>query len=110
MLGPLQSLIESVRESPHTIIPWVVLLLPLLGFAVLALFGDWIKRDKEEAGAGILACATVPGSFALSVWSVVALLHLQAGEGGLRFTQPSLGKQGTFAQDLMWIEAGAFRI
>ena len=72
MLAPLQSMIESLRESPHTIVPWIVLLLPLLGFTVLALFGDWIKRDKEDDGAGILACATVLGSFALSVWSVFA--------------------------------------
>jgi NADH-quinone oxidoreductase subunit L len=110
MFAPLYGIIGNLRESPHTIVPWLVLLLPLGGFTVLALFGDWIKRDKEEDGAGVLACATVLGSFALSVWSVLALLHLQAGEGGLRFAQPSIGRLGTFAEGLTWIEAGGFRV
>ena len=84
------------------IVPFMILLLPLGGFTVLALFGDWIKRDKEENGAGILACATVLGSFGLSVWSVVRLFGLVAGPTGLRFSQPYLGFE--------WIEAGGFRV
>ena len=36
------------------------------------------------------------------------MLHLQAGEGGLRFASPVLGKN--LAEDLVWMEAGAFRI
>ena len=84
------------------IVPFMILLLPLGGFTVLALFGDWIRRDKEESGAGILACATVLGSFGLSVWSVVRLFGLVAGPTGLRFSQPYLGFE--------WIEAGGFRV
>ena len=84
------------------IVPFMILLLPLGGFTVLALFGDWIKRDKEENGAGMLACATVLGSFGLSVWSVVRLFGLVAGPTGLRFSQPYLGFE--------WIEAGGFRV
>ena len=33
-------------------LPFAILLLPLAGFIVLALFGDRIKRDGEAAGAG----------------------------------------------------------
>ena len=84
------------------IVPFMILLLPLGGFTVLALFGDWITRDKEENGAGILACATVLASFGLSVWSVVRLFGLVAGPTGLRFSQPYLGFE--------WIEAGGFRV
>jgi NADH-quinone oxidoreductase subunit L len=102
--------IDTISQNAHLVVPWLILLLPLGGFTVLALFGDGIKRDKEESGAAILACATVLGSFALSVWAVVSMLHTQAGDGGLRFAQPVLGKQGTMAEGLAWIEAGAFRI
>ncbi len=85
------------------IVPTAILLLPLAGFVVLALFGDWIKRDKEETGAGILACATVLASFGLSCWSTVRLFGLVGGlETGLRFFQPYLGFE--------WIEAGGFRV
>jgi NADH-quinone oxidoreductase subunit L len=100
--------IDYVIQNAHHIIPWLVLLLPLAGFTVLALFGEGIKRDKEDNGAGIVACATVLGSFVLSVWAVASMLGLQAGEGGLRFAQPLLGRQ--MAEGLTWIEAGGFRI
>ena len=40
---------EGRLEDPIlNTIPFVVLLLPLVGFIVLALFGDWI-RDEEKA-------------------------------------------------------------
>jgi NADH-quinone oxidoreductase subunit L len=84
------------------IVPFMILLLPLAGFTVLALFGDWIKKDKEDNGAGLLACATALTSFGLSVWSVVRLFGLVAGPTGLRFSQPYLGFE--------WIEAGGFRV
>jgi NADH-quinone oxidoreductase subunit L len=44
-----------------------VLLLPLCGFTVLALFGDWIKRDKESRGASIVACVVVLLAFGAAV-------------------------------------------
>jgi NADH-quinone oxidoreductase subunit L len=84
------------------IVPFMVLLLPLAGFTVLALFGDWIKRDKEEQGAAYLACATVLTSFGLALWCVVRLYALVANPEGLRFAQPYLGFE--------WIEAGGFRV
>jgi NADH-quinone oxidoreductase subunit L len=55
------------------VLPWMVLLLPLAGFTVLCLFGDWIKRDKEDNGAGIVACATVLIAFGFAVWIVLLL-------------------------------------
>jgi NADH-quinone oxidoreductase subunit L len=84
------------------IVPFMILLLPLAGFVVLALLGEWIKKDKEENGAGILACGTVLASFGLSAWSVVRLYGLAEGQAGLRFAQPYLGFE--------WIEAGGFRV
>ena len=84
------------------VLPFSVLLLPLGGFIVLALFGDWIKKDKEEQGACWLACATVIAAFALAVFTTLRLYGLVAGAEGLRFSQPYLGFE--------WIEAGSFRV
>jgi NADH-quinone oxidoreductase subunit L len=82
------------------VVPFLVLLLPLAGFVVLALLGDAIKRDKEERGACWLACGTVLASFGLSVWSVGSLLRmLPVGESKVRFAMPYL---------MDWIEVGAF--
>ena len=84
------------------VLPFAILLLPLGGFVVLALFGDWIKKDKEENGAGYLACATVIAAFGLAAWTTARLYGLVAGPEGLRFSQPYLGFE--------WIEAGGFRV
>ena len=84
------------------VLPFGVLLLPLGGFIVLALFGDWIKKDKEEWGAAWLACGTVIAAFALAAITTVRLYALVAGPAGLRFSQPYLGFE--------WIEAGSFRV
>jgi NADH-quinone oxidoreductase subunit L len=92
-----------VFEDPIlNVLPFSVLLLPLGGFIVLALFGDWIKKDKEEQGACWLACATVTLAFALAVFTTVRLYALVGGPEGLRFSQPYLGFE--------WIEAGGFRV
>ena len=87
------------------VLPWLpsaILLLPLAGFTVLALLGDWIKRDKEDAGAGYIACATVLGSFGLSVWAALRLSALAGDQAGLRLFRPYHGFE--------WIEAGGFRV
>jgi NADH-quinone oxidoreductase subunit L len=84
------------------VLPFAILILPLGGFVVLSLFGDWIKKDEEENGAGWLACATVIGAFALAVWATARLYGLVGGASGLRFSQPYLGFE--------WIEAGGFRV
>jgi len=101
-------------------LPFVILLLPLAGFTVLALFGDWIRDQEREAlaaprpgvleaikrngthSAGWIACATVLGSFALSAWTLVRLLGLAPGDGELRFAQPYLGFE--------WIDVAGFRV
>jgi NADH-quinone oxidoreductase subunit L len=84
------------------VLPFAVLILPLGGFVVLSLFGDWIKKDREENGAGWLACATVIVAFGLAAWTTARLYGLVAGPSGLRFSQPYLGFE--------WIEAGGFRV
>jgi NADH-quinone oxidoreductase subunit L len=84
------------------VLPFAVLLLPLGGFIVLALFGDWIKKDKEERGACWLACATVIVAFLLAAFTSVRLYGLVSGPEGLRFSQPYLGFE--------WIDAGGFRV
>jgi NADH-quinone oxidoreductase subunit L len=100
---------SNLQDNLLNLLPWAILLLPLAGFTVLALFGDWIKKDKEEQGACILACATVLASFVFSVWSVLRLYRLLPDHEGLRFAQPYLR-----GPDLMnhWVfmEAGGFRV
>jgi NADH-quinone oxidoreductase subunit L len=83
------------------VVPFMILLLPLAGFVVLALLGD-IRKGKDETGAGLIACTTVLLSFGLSAWAVVRLHGLVGGPTGLRFSQPYLGFE--------WIEAGGFRV
>jgi NADH-quinone oxidoreductase subunit L len=90
-----------LRSFPDAM-PFAILLLPLLGFTVLALFGDAIRDQGEGSGACWLACFTVLTSFALAVASVWRVVQFPAGETGLRFTQPYLGFE--------WIEAGPFRV
>jgi NADH-quinone oxidoreductase subunit L len=58
------------------VMPFLALFLPLGGFLALSLFEPGIRRDKEERGAGILACTMVLLSFAASVWTA-----LHVGEG-----------------------------
>jgi NADH-quinone oxidoreductase subunit L len=84
------------------VLPFAILLLPLAGFVVLSLLGEWLKKDREDAGAGYLACATVITSFVLAAWTTARLYGLVAGPEGLRFSQPYLGFE--------WIEAGGFRV
>src|SRR3972149_3418225 len=76
-------------------------MLPLGGFVVLAFFGDWIRRDREETGAGVLACATVLIAFGLAALTTVHLLALTPNPAGLRLSQPYLGFD--------WMEAGRLR-
>jgi NADH-quinone oxidoreductase subunit L len=100
---------EQLLSQLQYIVPVMILLLPLAGFTVLALFGDWMKKDKEEYGAGPLACATVLASFGLSVWSVVRLYGTEAVSAGLRLSQPYLRGPNTDS-DWVWIAAGGLRI
>jgi NADH-quinone oxidoreductase subunit L len=99
---PIPPLAGVLEDRVLIIVPFMVLLLPFLGFVVLSLFGDAIQKQKEARGAGLLACVTVLASFGLSAWSVVRLLGLVGSKEGLRFSQPYLGFE--------WMEAGGFRI
>ena len=90
-----------LRAFPDAV-PFAILLLPLLGFTVLALFGDAIRDQGEGRGACWLACFTVMTSFALSVAAVYRIMQFPPGDTGLRFTQPYLGFE--------WMEAGPFRV
>ena len=99
----MSSLINVIAQNPALLLPWIILLLPLLGFTVLCLFGDAIKRDKEDNGAGVLATSVVLVSFGLAVWVFSSLLaQAPADREGLRFVQPYLGFE--------WIEVGSLRI
>jgi NADH-quinone oxidoreductase subunit L len=101
-------------QTVDRVLPFAVLLLPLAGFVVLALFGEWIKRDREDSGAAWLACATVLTAFGLAVWTTLRLYALVPGAEGLRFSQATLGWP-PFApielrEPLYWIDVGGFRI
>jgi len=90
------------QDNLLNLLPFAILLLPLAGFVVLALFGDWIRRDGESNGAAWLACATVITAFGLAAFTTARLYGLLAGPEGLRFAQPYLGFE--------WIDVGGFRI
>jgi NADH-quinone oxidoreductase subunit L len=91
-----------LADPPLNTLAFMVLLLPLAGFTVLALFGDAIRREGRSQGAGILACGTVLVSFVLSGVCVVRLHGLLADKEGLRFAQPYLGFE--------WIQVAGFRV
>jgi NADH-quinone oxidoreductase subunit L len=91
-----------LQDHLLNVLPFAVLLLPLAGFVVLSLFGDWIKRDGESNGAAWLACGTVLGAFGLGVVTTARLYGLVGSEEGLRFSQPYLGFE--------WMDVGGFRV
>ncbi len=103
---------DSLVQNPAQVLPWVILMLPLFGFTVLCLFGDAIKRDKEESGAGIMATGLVLACFALAVVVFRSLLLIEpvGGEHGLRFVTTRLGREGSVLEGANWIEVGSFRI
>jgi NADH-quinone oxidoreductase subunit L len=53
------------------VLPFLALFLPLAGFLVLSLFEPGIRRDREERGAGLVACATVILSFFCLLWTAL---------------------------------------
>jgi NADH-quinone oxidoreductase subunit L len=80
-VGIFQDVLQRVLASPESTVPWLVPLLPLFGFTVLAIFGDRMRKDGEGMGGMLLACCTVVASFLLSVWTVVVLFTRQGGIG-----------------------------
>ncbi len=113
------------------VIPWLALMLPLGGFAVLWLWGDAIRRDKEERGAGLLACLTVVLAFDCAVWtglnihkaeaereatrlSLVQALEQQGGDAGAlkAMTGPYQPYQPYLLgrPDIDWISVAGLRI
>ena len=101
---------NALMEQPYQSVPFLVLALPLAGFTVLALFGDFIKRGQpyERTGAGYLACGTVIAAFLLAAWSIRSMLGLGVRPEDLRFAQPSLGWPPGDPQrwPLAWISVG----
>jgi len=98
-------------------LPFWALWLPLVGFIVLSLFGDWIRDQENEARAKgdtsslrargtfwamVMGCATVAAAFVFSAMSVWRLMQLLPGHEGLRFSQPYLGFE--------WIDVGGLRL
>ena len=105
--------LQKLLEHPEIHMPWMILFLPLAGFGVLCLFGDAMKRDKEENGAGYIACAMVLGSFALSIWVVRSLLGMPNTPGTeLHFATPTLSSGDSLGNRLptYWIDVGGFQI
>ncbi|HLA78062.1 MAG TPA: NADH-quinone oxidoreductase subunit L [Vicinamibacteria bacterium] len=91
------------------VIPWLALMLPLGGFAVLWLWGDAIKRDREDRGAGLLACLTVILAFDCAVWTGLNMHKAEAEREGERQTLVrSLEQQGADASGLKAI-AGPYQ-
>jgi NADH-quinone oxidoreductase subunit L len=80
------------------LLPFAALMLPLIGFVVLALFGDAINRHGEQKGATVLACLLVVLSFAASVRTAMLL------PAGVHETESKL------AQDKMDLTAKGYRL
>lgn len=74
---------------------WLILILPLLGFAGLSWFGDRIPKKL----VGPVGCATVGGSF---FFTLIALIHLLSMEPGER-----VGNVQTLYH---WIQSGNFTL
>ena len=53
------------------VLPFLALFLPLGGFLVLSLFEPALRRDREERGAALVACATVILSFFCLLWTAL---------------------------------------
>src|SRR5262245_22497111 len=81
-----------IQDPVLNTLPFVVLLLPLFGFIVLSLFGDWIRDQERQARAEgrkglvawtqvngtslamLAACTLVVGAFVFAALSVRRLL------------------------------------
>jgi NADH-quinone oxidoreductase subunit L len=80
-----------------------VLVFPLVGFVVLALFGDAMKREGKADWGGYIASAMALLSFSSALLVVSRLWKLMpVGDQGLRFAQPYLGFE--------WIDVADFRV
>jgi NADH-quinone oxidoreductase subunit L len=88
------------RTDTLDTLPFLVLLLPLLGFIVLALLGDAINRDREQKGATIVACTLVVLSFLFAVRIAVRL-----PEGARRERSEAAQQIAALAQKGVRIEA-----
>ena len=114
----LHGIAPWLTERPHEVAPFLVLLFPLAGFVVLALFGEGLKKEGRSAAAGYIASAMALLSFAaaaVSAWGLTllapqvpaAVAHGRAGPP-LVFAQPNLASG--LAQGLAWIDVGNLRI
>ena len=70
--------------------PWMVLMMPLFGFVVLAFFGGLAKKQGKEQGMMIISTSCVFVSFVLALATVRSVMSLPAGDHELHFVQPVL--------------------
>jgi NADH-quinone oxidoreductase subunit L len=90
--------------SPDNYLPFVILLMPLLTFTVLAIFGDAIRDQGESRGAMVMACLSVLTSFGAAVWVVLRLFAGGGPRTALHVSQPALPFESP------WIQAGSLYI
>ena len=97
------------------VMPFLSLFLPLLGFVVLSLFEPGIRRDREEKGAAIVACATVVVSFLGLLWTAFHLGEAAQGLAAFRVrynlpprASPYLPYQPSIGMD--WIDVSGVHI
>jgi NADH-quinone oxidoreductase subunit L len=109
----------SLTDRCLDILPWAILLLPLAGFVCLSLFGEWIRKDHEEDGAGLVACGVVLIAFACAVVQAICLSRLGSGLEATRaqllkayhiqMESPYIPYQPSFGL-LQWINVASLRI
>ena len=76
-------------------VPFAILLLPLFGFTVLALFGDAIRDQGEAKGACWLACLTVLTSFAPAAAAVYRVMHFGPARPASASRSPTSSSTGS---------------
>lgn len=99
-------------------LPWLVLMMPLFGFIVLALFGGKGKELKQDSGFTLIACLCVLVSFMAAVGTFWGLHHMPAtgveeAEHASPKAQPSLcaaRDAETCVESYNWIDIGGFTI
>jgi len=80
------------QDNLLNLLPFAILLLPLAGFVVLALFGDWIRDQETEARAkGDTSSLRARGSF----WAMVMGCATVAGASDAKFTCADFTITGT---------------
>jgi NADH-quinone oxidoreductase subunit L len=87
---------------------WLIILLPLVGAFICGVFGKMLGR----ANVHLIACATVAGSFVLSVLAFWSVSHVQGGVpvSTENAFSTSLIRYAIGADYGTWFSAGTFRV